>query len=43
MSTITSGEGLVCEYEGPGTIFLQTRSTRAFLDWLIPLLPAKEG
>ncbi len=42
-STITSGEGLVSEYEGPGTIFLQTRSTRAFLEWLIPLLPAKEG
>lgn len=43
MSSILSGEGLVCEYEGPGTIYLQTRSTRAFLNWLIPLLPAKEG
>lgn len=42
ISSITSGEGLVCEYEGPGKIYLQTRSTRAFLNWLIPMLPVKE-
>lgn len=42
-STITSGEGLVCEYEGPGSIYLQTRSTRSFLNWLIPLLPPKQA
>lgn len=42
ISSITSGEGLVCEYEGPGKIYFQTRSTRAFLNWLIPMLPVKQ-
>jgi len=38
-STIFGGEGLVVAYQGPGTIFLQTRSQQAFLSWLIPQLP----
>ena len=39
-STLFSGEGLVVELTGPGKIFLQSRSTDAFLSWLIPLLPS---
>lgn len=39
MSTILSGEGLVCEFTGPGIIYLQTRSEDAFVSWLIPKLP----
>ncbi|MFB6170993.1 MAG: TIGR00266 family protein [Haloarculaceae archaeon] len=42
-STLFSGEGLVCEFTGPGRIWLQTRSTDAFLAWLIPKLPTDNG
>ena len=42
-STIFGGEGLVCEFQGPGDIFLQTRSPQAFLSWLIPQLPNKSN
>jgi uncharacterized protein (TIGR00266 family) len=38
-STLFSGEGLVCEFNGEGRIWTQTRSTDAFLSWLIPKLP----
>lgn len=38
-STIFSGEGLVVELTGPGRVLMQTRSTDAFLSWLIPKLP----
>ncbi|MFN3308848.1 MAG: TIGR00266 family protein [Anaerolineales bacterium] len=38
-STLFSGEGFVVQLSGPGRILLQTRSPRAFLDWLIPKLP----
>jgi len=38
-STIFSGEGLVVELTGPGRVLMQTRSTDAFLAWLIPRLP----
>jgi len=39
-STLFSGEGLVAEFEGPGRVWLQTRSQDAFLSWLIPQLPS---
>ncbi len=42
-STLFSGEGLVCELTGPGKISIQTRSTDAFLAWLIPHLPGRRG
>lgn len=38
-STIFSGEGLVVELTGPGRVLMQTRSTDAFLAWLVPQLP----
>jgi len=38
-STLLSGEGLVCEFRGSGTLYTQTRSTQAFLGWLLPKLP----
>ncbi|MFC7099017.1 TIGR00266 family protein [Halobaculum marinum] len=40
-STLTSGEGLVCEFSGSGTVWLQSRSQDAFLSWLIPKLPTQ--
>lgn len=42
-ATALSGEGLVCDLTGPGTIYLQTRSQDAFLDWLIPKLPKQSN
>ncbi len=38
-STLFSGEGLVVELTGPGKVTVQSRSTDAFLAWLIPHLP----
>lgn len=38
-STLLSGEGLVAEFRGTGTLYLQTRSMNSFLDWLTPFLP----
>lgn len=38
-STFLSGEGLVLEFEGQGTLWLQTRNLGAFLGWITPLLP----
>ncbi|SFR43274.1 TIGR00266 family protein [Halogeometricum limi] len=38
-STLTSGEGLVCEFAGSGTVWVQSRSPDAFLAWLLPKIP----
>ena len=40
-STLFSGEGLVVELTGPGKILIQSRSSDAFLSWLIPQLPSR--
>ncbi|MFB6140650.1 MAG: TIGR00266 family protein [Halosimplex sp.] len=40
-STLFSGEGLVCEFEGEGRVWTQTRSPDAFLSWLIPKIPSR--
>jgi uncharacterized protein (AIM24 family) len=42
-STLFSGEGLVVELMGPGTIYMQTRSPRALINWIIPQLPKPEA
>lgn len=39
-STLFSGEGLVSEFTGPGTVWLQTRSPDAFVSWLAGKLPS---
>lgn len=41
-STLFSGEGLVVELSGPGTAYMQTRSPRALINWIIPQLPKQE-
>lgn len=38
-SSFASGEGLVCLFTGPGTIWMQTRNVRHFANSLIPFLP----
>jgi uncharacterized protein (TIGR00266 family) len=40
-STLLGGEGFVVELAGPGTVWMQTRSADAFIDWLAPRLPSK--
>ncbi len=42
-STLLSGEGLVCELTGPGTVLMQTRSEEALIGWIAPRLPDKRG
>ena len=41
-STLFSGEGLVVELTGPGMVYMQTRSPKALIDWIIPQLPKPE-
>jgi uncharacterized protein (TIGR00266 family) len=41
-STVFSGEGLVVELTGPGVIYMQTRSPKALIDWIIPQVPKTE-
>ena len=40
-STFLSGEGLVAEFRGTGTLYIQTRSVDSFVGWLMPFLPTK--
>lgn len=42
-STIFSGEGLVVEMTGPGRLYIQTRSPKALIDWIIPQVPQKSS
>jgi uncharacterized protein (TIGR00266 family) len=39
--SLTSGEALVADYTGPGTLLMQTRNLGAFADSLVPFLPQK--
>ncbi|KAM0799044.1 tryptophan RNA-binding attenuator protein-like domain-containing protein [Usnea florida] len=34
ISGISSGEGLVCKFSGPGTVFMQTRNPKEFAAWM---------
>lgn len=34
ISGLTAGEGLVCKFTGPGTVYIQTRNPTAFAQWL---------
>lgn len=42
-STMLSGEGLVVEVTGPGKLYLQTRSPKALINWIIPQIPTKSS
>jgi len=39
ISSMTSGEGLVCRFRGPGTVLIQTRNPRSFGNWIRKFLP----
>jgi uncharacterized protein (TIGR00266 family) len=42
MSMVTTGEGLVTEFTGPGTIYMQTRNLRTFAEELNPFLRSRQ-
>ncbi|MBN2803976.1 MAG: TIGR00266 family protein [Deltaproteobacteria bacterium] len=39
-STLLSGEGLVCEFNGNGKLFIQSRNLDSMVGWITPRLPA---
>jgi uncharacterized protein (TIGR00266 family) len=39
MGFMASGEGLVCEFQGQGRVWIQTRNLSSLVGWLSPLLP----
>lgn len=39
MNTLKSGEGFVMEFNGPGTIYTQTRNPDSLVTWLTEVLP----
>jgi uncharacterized protein (TIGR00266 family) len=41
VSSITSGEGLVCRFKGPGCVLIQTRNPTSFGGWIRQYIPAK--
>ncbi|NJN66608.1 MAG: TIGR00266 family protein [Chloroflexaceae bacterium] len=40
ISSITSGEGLVCRFRGPGRVLIQTRNPRGFGGWVRQFIPS---
>lgn len=42
-ATVLSGEGFVCRFKGPGTVFVQTRSLKNLAMSLRPYLPSGGG
>ncbi len=41
ISSFTSGEGLVCRFQGPGRVLMQTRNPNGFGAWMRQFMPAK--
>ena len=41
ISSFTSGEGLVCRFQGPGDVYIQTRNPSGFGAWMRHLMPVK--
>jgi uncharacterized protein (TIGR00266 family) len=39
LNSLASGEGAVCEYQGPGSIWIQTRNLPALANMIVPFLP----
>lgn len=39
MGFVASGEGLVCEFHGQGTVYIQSRNLDSLVGWLTPMLP----
>ncbi len=41
MSSITSGEGLVCKFTGPTKVYIQTRNPYGFANWMSGMIKTK--
>ncbi len=41
ISSLTSGEGLVCRFRGPGRVLIQTRNPAGFGAWVRQFIPTK--
>lgn len=41
ISSMTSGEGLVCRFRGPGTVLIQTRNPGSFGQWIRQFIKTK--
>jgi len=41
MSTVLSGEGLTCEFSGPGKVWIQSRNIKGFASVIAKLIPNK--
>ena len=39
LSSLTSGEGLVCRFRGPGRVLIQTRNPGGFGAWVRQFIP----
>lgn len=42
MGTLKSGEGLVFDFTGPGTVWTQSRNPNEFVSWLATVLPTRQ-
>lgn len=43
LSSVTSGEGIVMRYTGPGEVYIQSRNLSAFVGAIAPMLPRSNG
>ncbi len=43
LSSLTSGEGLVCRFRGPGVVLIQTRNPDSFTGWIRSLIPTRSS
>lgn len=41
MGFLAGGEGLVCEFNGQGKVYIQSRNTQSLVGWLTPMLPQR--
>lgn len=41
ISSVTSGEGLVCKFKGPGKLYIQTRNPGGLASWVRSMVPSK--
>ncbi|MCK5829591.1 MAG: TIGR00266 family protein [Methylococcales bacterium] len=41
VSSFTSGEGLVCRFQGPGDVYIQTRNSPGFGSWVRQFIPTR--
>lgn len=39
VQSVTSGEGFIMEFSGPGEVMTQSRNPNALIDWLTTVLP----